>query len=149
MSEKNRRHYEYFYDGTTEIENHEAFIIEFEPKNKKGNTSGKLYIDNITYSILKMEYQPNTKKSDFWDKVAWTEEYELIEGSFQLVNVTFEGSAENGAKNYSAILIINDTSVNYDVPSDKRLMNVYDTFIEHVDYGDPSATFWEGYHAIN
>ena len=148
LHERHRNRYEYYYDGTGRIGEHDVLIIEFEPKTKKGNTSGKLYIDDITYAILKMEYHPNTTKSEFWDYVYWTEEFELINGSFELVNVEYEGHAEKGQQKYEAVLVINDSRVNYEIPEDKILIGSDKTLFEVADDTKSAESFWQGYYSI-
>ncbi len=148
LHKKNRQNYEYYYDGVKDIGNHTILMVDFEPKNKKGNTTGRLYIDDITYAILKIEYAPNTNKSDFWDEVTWTEEYELIKGSFQLVSVLYEGIADRGVKNYSAVLVVNDASVNYDIPLGEELIGIDDSFVDKANYNNTQVAFWDGYFGI-
>ncbi len=148
LSKRNRDKYEYYYDGTGRIGLHDVLIIEFEPKNKKGTTSGKLYIDDITFAILKMEYHPNTTRSDFWDYVYWTEEFELIDGSFELVNVEYEGHADQGQQKYEAVLVINNATVNYDIPEDKILLSSDKTLFEVADDTKSAESFWQGYYSI-
>lgn len=148
LGKRNRDNYEYFYDGTTKMGEHSAIIVEFEPKNKRGNATGRLYIDDITYAILKMEYHPNTLKSEFWDYAYWTEEYELIDGRFELVNVLYEGLADEKNKHYKAVLVVNDTRVEYSIPEGQVLLNSDDTFYETASNSDLSGEFWEGFHRI-
>ena len=148
LSKKNRKNYDYYYDGVSQIGNHTILVVDFEPKNRRGKTSGRLYIDDITYAILRIEYAPNTSRSNFWDKVSWTEEYELNKGSFQLVSVAYDGVASQGQKNYSAVLVVNDASVQYELPSDAQFIGIDDSFIEEANYENTKVAFWEGFHAI-
>ena len=147
LHEKHRDNYEFFYDGTTNIGIHNVFMVDFEPKNRRGNTRGRLYIDNITYAIMKIVYSPNTEKSKFWDRTSWTEEYELIDGSFQLVSASYEGLAQNGTKHYDAVLVVNDCEVKYDLPRVKLIGNDV-AFFDEADNNTPSVTFWQGFNAI-
>lgn len=148
LNERNRKKYEYYYDGTDKIGAHDVLIIEFEPKNKRGNTTGKLYIDNITFAILKMEYHPNTTKSEFWDYVYWTEEFELINGSFELVTVAYEGHAEEKERKYEAVLVINNSSINYTIPEDQILMGTDNTLFEAANDTNSAESFWQGFNSI-
>ncbi|MEM6736093.1 MAG: carboxypeptidase-like regulatory domain-containing protein [Bacteroidota bacterium] len=150
LGEKNRDNYHYFYDGTSTIGDHSVLIVDFEPKNEKGNTSGTLFIDNVTYAILRIEYHPDTEESEFWDNVSWTEEYELLRGSFDLVSTTFNGVADGGNKLYTAVLIVHHSHVEYDTPSDEELMDIIginDTFIKKAE-DDTQGDFWEGFHTL-
>ena len=148
LNERNRNKYEYYYDGTGKIGAHDVLIIEFEPKTKRGNTTGKLYIDDITFAILKMEYHPNTTKSDFWDYVYWTEEFELIDGSFELVNVSYEGHSEERERKYEAVLVINNSSINYEIPENQVLMGTDKTLFEAADDTKSAESFWLGFNSI-
>ena len=76
-----------------------------------------------------------------------TEEYELIDGSFQMVSVTYEGSGSNNTLHYQASLIVNDATISYDVPFDEKLIGINDTFVEEAEYGTISS-FWDGFHMI-
>ncbi len=148
LTARNRDKYEYYYDGTGKLGAHDVLIIEFEPRTKKGNTTGKLYIDNITFAILKMEYHPNTTKSEFWDYVYWTEEFELINGSFQLVNVSYEGLAAERERKYEAVLVINKSKVNYGIPDDQVLLGTDKTLFEAADDSKSAESFWQGFNSI-
>ena len=148
LHERNRDKYEYYYDGTSKIGAHEVLMVEFDPKNKKGNTTGKFYIDNITFAILKMVYHPNTTKSDFWDYVYWSEEFELINGSFELVKVSYEGHALERERKYEAVLVINNSSVNYDFPEDQLLLGSDKTLFEVADDTKSAESFWQGFNSI-
>ncbi|MEM6641933.1 MAG: carboxypeptidase-like regulatory domain-containing protein [Bacteroidota bacterium] len=148
LHKRNRDKYEFYYDGTTTMGQHSVLVVEFEPKSRKGNTTGRLYIDDITYAILKMEYHPNTTKSEFWDYVYWTEEFELIDGSFELVNVSYEGLAEKGEEKYEAVLVINSTKVSYQVPDDQILLGTDMTIFEAADETPSVESFWKGYNSL-
>lgn len=148
LSKRNRDKYEYYYDGTSKIGNHNVLIVKFEPKTKKGNTTGKLYIDDVTYAILKMEYYPITTRSEFWDYVYWTEEFELIDGRFELVNVSYEGHADKNEKKYKAVLVINNSTIDYEIPQDKILLGNEVSLMELADDSKSSEIFWKGYYAI-
>ena len=90
MSEKNRRNYDYYYDGATTLGDKDVFIVEFEPNGKKGNTKGKLYIEEENNAIVKIEYHPILKDNRAWESVSWTEEYESKHGVYELMRVSFQ-----------------------------------------------------------
>ncbi len=145
LSEKNRKNYEYFYAGATSIGDRDVLIVEFEPNNNKGNTTGKLYIDEETYALLKIKYDPIINDFALWESVSWTEEYEQQDGVFKLVSVLFEGTSTNHKYDYHALLVINEAKVIEELPSDASMMNVLDSFFEMAQE-DFSDSFWTGFN---
>lgn len=147
LNTKQRANYYYYYDGEEKMGAHSVLLVDFEPKNKKGDTSGTLFIDDITYAILKIEYTPIIKRSKFWNHVDWTEEYELIDGAFKLVSVIFSGKAQDNTLLYKAALVIDKAAIVYEAPWSENLMGIHDSFLDGiVDEDDES--FWSGYHSV-
>ncbi|MEO9483955.1 MAG: carboxypeptidase-like regulatory domain-containing protein [Ekhidna sp.] len=145
LSAKNRKNYEFFYAGATSIGEHDVLIVEFEPGNNKGNTTGKLYIDEETFALIKIEYDPIISDFSFWESVSWTEEYEQKDGIFNLVSVLFEGTSTNHTYNYHALLVINESTVIEEIPSDVSMMDVNDSFFEMAKE-DFTDSFWTGFN---
>ena len=145
LSVKNRKNYDYFYAGATSIGERDVLIVEFEPNSNRGNTIGKLYIDEETFGLIKIEYDPIINDFTLWESVSWTEEYEQHEGVFQLVSVKFEGTSTNHRYNYNALLVINESTPIDEMPDDIRMMNVHDSFFEMAQE-DFSDSFWTGFN---
>ncbi|MEP1033469.1 hypothetical protein [Ekhidna sp.] len=145
LSPKNRKNYEYYYSGATSIGGHDVLIVEFEPRNNKGNTNGKLYVDEDSFALIKIEYDPIINDFSFWESVSWTEEYEQRDGTFKLVSVLFAGTSTNHTYNYHALLVINESTPIDELPSDLAMMNVYDSFFEMAQE-DFTDSFWTGFN---
>ncbi len=145
LSVKNRKNYEYFYSGATSIGEQDVLIIEFEPNNNKGNTNGKLYIDEESFALIKIEYDPIISDYSFWESVTWTEAYEQHDSVFKLVSVLFKGTSTNNAYDYHALLVINESRVIEEIPSDISMMNIHDSFFDMAQE-DFSDSFWTGFN---
>jgi len=145
LSPKNRENYEYFYSGATTINNHGVFIVEFEPKNSKGDTKGKLYIDEESLAILRIEYFPIIEEFDYWESVSWTEEYEQKRGIFEMVSVSFHGTSTNHKFEYNALLVINESNTIRHIPKDDSLLNAEDAFFSKAQ-DNFNDSFWAGFN---
>lgn len=54
--------------GTEEVEGHEAFVIELEPKTQnKYLTRGRIWVDACDYAVIRVEGAP-ARKVSFWTK---------------------------------------------------------------------------------
>lgn len=142
---KNRNNYDYQYSGYTNMGEHEVFIVDFEPINKKGNTHGKIYVDQESHAILKIEYFPILKNWAFWESVSWTEEYEKRNGIYELFSVAFDGTSTHNEFNYHALLVVNECFSVVEIPSESRFLNSQHSFFEEAEE-DFSDTFWKGYN---
>lgn len=146
LSRQERRNYYFYYDGYSTIGTHNVFIVTFEPKNRKGNTSGKIYIDEKTMGILKLEYYPELSRT-YWSDVLWTEEYYLKNGVYELFRVSYDGSwqEENENYHYQAFLLINEILSTNETPNHKGLLNPKHSFYYAAE-DDFSDSFWAGYN---
>ncbi len=149
LNPKNRKNYEYIYAGSSNIGDRDVFIVEFEPKNSKGDTEGKIYIDEESLAVIKLEYHPKLKDSNFWKSVSWVEEYYEKNGIYELFRVSYTGSWEDFEKDYTynALLVVNESRVTNDLPEDTFLLNEYHSFF-HEAQEDFSDSFWDGYNFI-
>lgn len=142
---KNRDNYDYQYAGYTNMGDHEVFIVEFEPINKKGNTHGKIYVDYESHAILKIEYFPILKDWAFWESVSWTEEYEKRNGIYELFSVSFDGISTHNEFNYHALLVVNECFSIDEIPNEYRLLSSQHSFFEEAAE-DFSDSFWNGFN---
>lgn len=145
LTPKNRKNYEYFYTGATNAGQHRVYIIEFEPKNAKGDTKGVIYVEEESLAIVKIEYTPIIHNWKFWESVAWTEEYDLKNGIFEMVSVTYEGTSTNHEFNYKAHLIINESDKIDSLPREMEMLSEYDFFF-HEATEDFTDAFWVGFN---
>jgi len=137
------KNYEFIYDGYQNLENQGVYIVNFEPKNWRGVAQGRIYIDEETYAILKLEYEMLTSDSPDWDQVVWVEEYQMLGGIFELFRVSYKGTYLQDQE-YTAELIIHQSESIPAIPS----ANFYDEqaafFNEASDNFD--NTFWGDYN---
>jgi len=147
LSEQERDNYLFEYDGYSELDGKDVYIINFEPRNRKGNTRGKIYIQDGTYAIVKMEYRPDVQGHSFWDEVIWTEEYERDAGVYKLLRVSYEGHFAGTDEWYHALLLVNDVTAIDAIPKEKRYIGHKDLFYESASESF-TDDFWEEYNFI-
>ncbi len=149
LNPKNRKNYEFIYAGSSNIGDKDVFIVEFEPKNSKGDTEGKIYIEEETLAVIKLEYHPKLKGNKFWKSVSWVEEYYEKNGMYELFRVSYTGMWEDYMKDYTynALLVVNESRVTDDLPEDTFLLTEYDSFFHEAEE-DFSDSFWDGYNYI-
>jgi hypothetical protein len=60
--------YSFRLDGTEQLEGHEAFVIELEPKTQnKYLTRGRIWVDACDFAVMRVEGAP-ARKVSFWTK---------------------------------------------------------------------------------
>lgn len=149
LSKSNRKHYRFEYEGKKPYQKHSVYEVSFTPKDNKGYVSGKLFIEDETYAIIKMIYEPKTTSSNFWDSVKWTEEFEFVNGRFNLTTVSYKGEFAELGKTYifNSLLINNNITDSSPIPTPEDVMSRNDIFVEKADY-DFTEDFWSGYNFI-
>lgn len=149
LNPKNRKNYDFVYAGASNIGSKDVFIVEFEPKNARGNTEGRIFIEEESLAVIKLEYHPIIKGNNFWSDVTWVEEYHEWDGRFELFRVSYKGSWEEYDQNYTyqALLVVNESKAISEVPSNNFLMDESHSFF-HEAAEDFSESFWEGYNFI-
>jgi hypothetical protein len=149
LTPKNRKNYEFIYAGASNLGDKDVFIVEFAPKNSRGDTEGKIFIEEETMAIIKLEYHPKLKSNNFWKSVTWVEEYCQKEGMFELFRVSYNGSWKeyNEDYTYEALLVVNESRPSYEIPRTAYLMDANHSFF-HEAKNDFSDSFWDGYNYI-
>lgn len=144
---KNRKNYDFIYSGMDKIGAKDVFIVEFEPLNARGDTSGKIFIDEETLAVIKLEYQPHLTRNTLWNSVTWKEEFHEKNGIYELFRVSYDGAWDDGRKDYlyTALLVVNETTPANAIPQEKYLLGENDSFF-HEATEDFSEAFWEGYN---
>ncbi|MEQ9405314.1 MAG: hypothetical protein RIM99_17125 [Cyclobacteriaceae bacterium] len=147
LSNKNRKNYDFIYSGMSNLGDRDVFIVEFEPNNSKGNTRGKIYIEDETLAIVKLEYFPIVSGNTSWKEVAWTEEFFEKNGIYELFRVSYNGSWEDFDRvyTYNALLVVNETKPADYMPMDVNMLSEQHSFF-HAAEEDFSESFWEGYN---
>jgi len=145
LTPKNRKNYDFFYAGATNIGDHNVLIVDFEPSSAKGDTKGKLYVEEESMAIVRIEYTPIIDDWTFWEHVSWTEEYDLRNGLFEMTSVSFSGTSTNNEFDYKALLVINESRTIDQFPSNSEFLDHYDSFFYEAKE-DFTDTFWAGFN---
>jgi len=147
LGEKNRDNYTYQYKDDSLFHRLKVFVIEFSPTNSKGNVSGKMLIDQVSYAILHIDYTPDAAASKLWSKVTWIEEFYFVQGKYELSKVKFEGLCSKNTYEYSATLIMQHVKVLSQIPESDHFIDQNASIFEHAneDYGE---NFWTGFHDL-
>ncbi|MBV6647185.1 MAG: carboxypeptidase-like regulatory domain-containing protein [Cyclobacteriaceae bacterium] len=146
----NLSHYEFSFEGATYFNNKKVYEVSFEPKSKKGRASGKLFIEEGSYAVVKAHYYPDLSKSYFWDEVEWVEEFtQQEEGLWNLNTVKYIGKWTDESEKqfeYESLLVVNESKVVTDPPEMQKVLSDRDTFFQAA--GDFSDDFWKGFNFV-
>ena len=144
LSEKNRGNYTFSYEGDSAINDVDISIIAFEPAKSHGKATGKIYVDNASFAILKIDYKPIVHHSKYWSKVSWTEEFQFKNGAYELHNVHFHGVSIEKDFQYDAILVMDQLEVLSRFPENESYIRENVSLFEKAD-DEFNDSFWEGY----
>ncbi len=145
LSEKNRTHYTFIYQGDTTIDENDVSIVAFEPSSKShGEAVGKIYVDKLSFAILKIDYKPIVHHSKYWSKVSWIEEFKFRNGAYELANVKFHGISIENDVQYDAILVMDQLEVLSRIPENETYIRENVSLFEKADE-EFTESFWEGY----
>jgi hypothetical protein len=75
-----------------------------------------LYIDTSYLGITKIVYHPVVQKSHVWLEVSWTENFEFINGAYELTSVYFQGISRGDTLHYEASLVMNQLETVSSIP---------------------------------
>ncbi|MEO9964736.1 MAG: carboxypeptidase-like regulatory domain-containing protein [Reichenbachiella sp.] len=140
--------YEFSKEGLTWYDGKEIFKIHFEPKNKKGNSSGTIFIDSKSKAVIRAEYQPVLNGQQFWKKVKWIEEYKEVNSSWYIHRVSYLGQWEQNGEpiTFEALLVVTDFESVKKRPELTEALTKNDIFFNHAS--SFSENFWEGFNYI-
>ncbi len=149
LSPANIVNYEFEYAGIMPYKEREVYRVKFAPKTAKGYIHGEMYIEEESYAIVKLIYEPELSQSLLWDWIKWTEEFDYFDGSYQLTCVTFNGTwKEQGVDfAYEALLINTDFIKSKPAYVLNPTITKKDIFLEKAA-DDFSESFWEGYNFL-
>lgn len=147
LSPQNIVNYEFEYAGIMPYKEREVYRLRFYPKTPKGYVSGEMYIEEGSYAIIKLIYEPQINQSLLWDWIKWTEEFDYFDGTYQLTCVTFNGTwKEQGIDfAYEALLISTDFIKSKPAHILNPTITKKDIFLEKAA-DDFSESFWDGYN---
>ncbi|CAN0048290.1 unnamed protein product, partial [Chrysoparadoxa australica] len=123
LREKNRWDYEYKLVGTEMHRNEHIFIIEFAPKNKDGYVAGRIYVDEYTYAIIRLEY--TLFENLQFDTEVWIEEFQHHDLIYYLLRASFEGTWEENGEKY----VFKSLIVNTEVESNRDASDLQDFYL--------------------
>lgn len=148
LSKKYRWDYDYNLVGTEVHRNENIFIIDFEPKGKKGNVAGRLWVDELSFAIIRVEYALVTETD--WDSEVWIEEYQHLNHTYYLMRASFEGKwTENGIPYVFNSMLVN-TSIELNkksIPWEKFMLGHHFSFLLE-DHGNFKDDYWGSFNYI-
>lgn len=147
LSNKNRDEYDYTYSGHTSLGNNDVLIVDFEPKSKQAHTNGKIYVEENTFAIVRIEYHPIIKDLRHWESVSWVEEYEQQKGVYELCSVSFQGLSIGNNFEYKAILVINESKTIDEIPNNPNYLTSFHSLFDEAKE-DFSDSFWEDFNFV-
>ncbi len=149
LSKKNRWSYNYRLVGKEVHRNENVFIIDFSPMDEKGYVKGRLWVDEFTYAIIRIEY--NLVEETEWDSETWVEEFQHHNHTYYLMRASFEGHWKEDNKPY----VFNSMVVNTRIEANQEDKLPFDQFIKGSDFtfvdqshGSFTDDYWEGYNYI-
>lgn len=135
--------YTFTKEGLTWYDGKEVFQIKFEPRTKKANCRGTLFIDAESKALIRTEYEPLLDGQNFWQKVKWTEEYKEVNNSWYIHRVSYLGEWEQHGKSvtFEALLVVTDFETISVKPEFTNALSKNDIFFETASTF--SENFWE------
>lgn len=136
-------HYTFTKEGLTWYDGREVFQISFEPKTKKADCRGIIFIDSESKAIIRTEYEPLLDGQDFWKKVKWTEEYKEVNSSWYIHRVSYLGQwDQHGEKlTFEALLVVTEFETSPTKPELTESLTKNDIFFHQASTF--SENFWE------
>ncbi|MEO9869895.1 hypothetical protein [Ekhidna sp.] len=147
LSDKNREHYTFKYEGDSILNNYDISIISFEPIKTKGEASGKIYVDQHSKAIIKIAYLPDASHSKLWSSVSWSEEFQFRDGAFELSSVRFHGVSSENSYQYDATLVMDQLEVLIRIPENEEYIKENSPLLDEVVI-ESSSDFWDGYEFL-
>lgn len=140
--------YTFTKQGLTWYDGKEVFQIAFEPKNKKADCKGSLYIDEESKAVIRAEYEPLLEEQEFWSKVKWTEEYKEVDNSWYIHRVSYVGEwiQNNEPITFEALLVVTDFESIKTKPQLSEALTQDDIFFNQASTF--TENFWEDFNYI-
>ncbi|MEQ8881091.1 MAG: hypothetical protein RLQ12_15720 [Cyclobacteriaceae bacterium] len=148
LREKNRWNYEYNLVGTEVHRNEKIYIIDFTPKNKKGYLAGRIYVDDYSDAIIRLEY--TIFENLEFDTEVWIEEFQHHDLIYYLLRSSFEGVWQRGGAMYTFRSLV----VNTEVISDHDKTNLEGFQYGHnftfpiTNHGEFTEAYWGEHNYI-
>ncbi|SMD32340.1 CarboxypepD_reg-like domain-containing protein [Reichenbachiella faecimaris] len=141
-------HYTFTKEGLTWYDGKEVFQINFEPKSKKGDCRGTIYIDSESKAIIRTEYEPLLDGQNFWKKAKWTEEYKEVNSSWYIHRVSYLGEWDQHGRTvtFEALLVVTDFETITSKPELTQSLTKNDIFFHQASTF--SESFWDDFNYI-
>ncbi|MEP2023507.1 hypothetical protein, partial [Reichenbachiella sp.] len=141
-------HYTYTKEGLTWYDGREVFQIHFEPKSKKADCRGMIFIDSESKAIIRTEYEPLLHGQNFWKKVKWVEEYKEVNSSWYIHRVSYLGEWDQHGQtvSFEALLVVTDFETITTKPELTESLTKDDIFFHQAS--SFSENFWEDFNYI-
>jgi hypothetical protein len=156
-------YYNFYFDDSTEVDHKKVYKIHFTPKQKYENAfSGSVWINDITYSIKKIEmHLSKTADLNFVNDIRYKEEYRLsldsatnkyeympykyssvvdFETGWELLGIPIPNNTQSVRVVNTTTTVIGKIKINSDAPDDVAIKKMKDE--QTVEYEKPD-TYWE------
>ncbi len=149
LNKKNRWNYSYTLKGKEVHRNENVFLIDFAPKDHLGYVKGRLWVDEFTFAIIRIEY--NLASETEWDAETWVEEFQHHNHTYYLMRASFEGQWTENGKPYVFNSMVVNTRIEADkedrVPFEKFILGSDFSFVDQ-SHGRFTDDYWGGYNYI-
>ncbi|XOV94285.1 MAG: outer membrane lipoprotein-sorting protein [Bacteroidota bacterium] len=149
LSKKYRWDYNYKLIGEEVHRNENVYIIDFTPKSENGYVKGRLWVDEFTFAIIRIEYHLANETE--WDSETWVEEYQHHYHTYYLMRASFEGHWTEDGKPYVFNSMVVNTRIEADkedtIPFEKFMLGSDFSFVDQ-SHGRFTDDYWGGYNYI-
>ncbi|CAN0035373.1 unnamed protein product, partial [Chrysoparadoxa australica] len=149
LSKKYRWDYKYNLVGKEVHRNENVFVIDFKPKGQYGYVKGRLWVDEFTFAIIRIEYHLTEETG--WDSETWVEEFQHHHHTYYLMRASFEGHwTENGEPYVFNSMVVNtriDANQEHRIPFEKFMLGSEFSFVDQ-SHGRFTDDYWGGYNYI-
>lgn len=117
--------------------------------NENGYVQGRLWVDEFTYAIIRIEY--NLAHETEWDSETWVEEFQHHNHTYYLMRASFEGHWTEDGKPYVFNSMVVNTRIEANqedrISREKFIKGTEFTFVDQ-SHGSFTDDYWEGYNYI-
>lgn len=149
LSSKNRWDYNYELIGRETHREEHLYIIDISPANRKGYVSGRIWVDEASFAIVRIEYF--LYGNAHFDEERWVEEFQHHGHTYYLLRASFEGTWTEDDKEFTFTSLI----VNTEVEANGEDTAAWDQFVKGNKFSFPQENmgtftedFWEDHNFI-
>lgn len=149
LSKKYRWDYTYDLVGKEVHRNENVLILDFKPKDDYGYVKGRIWVDEFTYAIIRIEYHM-TEETE-WESETWVEEFQHHHHTYYLMRASFEGHWIQDGKPYIFTSMVVNTRIEANkedrIPFEKFMLGSDFSFLDQ-SHGRFTDDYWGGYNYI-